>query len=538
MNKLFKILVVSAISATLLLTGSITVSADSVNANIDKGYIGVYAAEYYTSNIFQYDSSWSRWEGISEVSQFKDGNDNMYFAYVSNNNKLIVNRLKADMSTNRLFTIDKAMPKVGTVIADKKYVYIVWGAKSGDNKNETAVKICKYNGKGNMIDSVSYTREEIDAVIPFDDGNCEAVISNGVLYCNFSKEQYNGHQRGIDIAINISDMSKVKSSRNFWCSHCFGQRAIVDSKGDVWYVNHGDSYPRAFQVCGPDGTKEIFHFYCSSSDTDNMMILNRTNAEIGGLCETSNGMFFVGMSVKGMTEKEYSSQPYNIFITSADGSFKLDGAESRTGICKGKNYTDTNIKWLTNYSSGDGVTDVTAVSTDNDTIAVVWEENYKDTYYMILDSKGNIRQKKTSIPGINFNTCETPLYKDGCLYWIATSPDNRTMYGTSIYKLMLGKVEKAAKVTLPAVENVSYSSTKTSIKLNWSGVSAAEGYVIQQYKNNNWVDIGKVGKKAVSYTVSDLSSGKKYKFRIKPYVTIDGEVLYGDYLNYAMKTKK
>lgn len=437
MKRLFKTFIVSVIAAAWCLTSSFGAYANSVNTDIDKGYEGVYTTEYYSANNFSYDSSWSRWEGVSDVSQFKDGNGNMYFAYASSNNKLVINRLKTDMSTKRLFTIDKAMPKIGTVLADKKYIYVVWGAKSGKNSNETAIKVCKYNADGKEVGSVSYTRKEIDTVIPFEGGNCDAAISNGVLYCNFSKERFDGHQQGIEIAVNTTNMTKTKGARNFWCSHCFGQRTLVDSNGNVWYANHGDSYPRAFQICGPDGTREVFHFYCSSSASDNMMILNRTNAEIGGLCETSNGMFFVGMSVKGMTEKEYSSQPYNIFITSADGKFMLDGAESRTGTCKGKNYTDTNIKWLTNYSSDHGVTDATAVSTDNDAIAIVWEENYKDTYYMILDASGNIQQKKAPVPGLKFNTCETPLYKDGCLYWIASAPDKSGTNGTYIYKLIL-----------------------------------------------------------------------------------------------------
>ncbi|MCM1059133.1 MAG: fibronectin type III domain-containing protein [Eubacterium sp.] len=537
MKRLLRVFVASVIAVALFLTNSVIVCADSVNTNIDKGYIGIYAAEYYSSDNFRYDSSWSRWEMVSDVSQFKDGNDNMYFAYVSSSNKLVVNRLNQDMSTKRLFSIDKAMPNVGTVLADKKYVYVIWGANSGRKQNETAIKICKYNGDGKEIGSVSYTRKEIDAVVPFDAGNCDADISNGVLYCNFSKERFDGHQQGIEIAVNTSNMTKTKGARNFWCSHCFGQRTLVDSNGNVWYVNHGDSYPRAFQICGPDGIREAFHFYCSSSASNDMMILNKTNAEIGGLCETSNGMFFIGISVKGMTEKEYSSQPYNIFITSADGKFTLDEAESRTGTCKGKSYTDTNIKWLTNYSANNSVTDVTAISTNDDTIAIVWEENYNDTYYMILDSRGNIQQKRTHVPGIKFNTCETPLYKDGCLYWIASSPNNRSMNGTYIYKLVLGKVEKVAKITLPAVEGVSYSATQTSIKINWSDVSAAEGYVIQQYKKGKWVDINKIGKDVTSYTISGLYSGQKYRFRIKPYVDVDGELLYGDYINYAIHTK-
>lgn len=84
---------------------------------------------------------------------------------------------------------------------------------------------------------------------------------------------------------------------------------------------------------------------------------------------------------------------------------------------------------------------------------------------------------------------------------------------------------------------MSYSATKSSVKINWSKLPEADGYVIQQYKNDKWVIISKLDSDTTSYTVNGLTSGKKYRLRIKPYADVDGETVYGFYINYAVHTK-
>ena len=64
--------------------------------------------------------------------------------------------------------------------------------------------------------------------------------------------------------------------------------------------------------------------------------------------------------------------------------------------------------------------------------------------------------------------------------------------------------------------------TTTSVKLTWTKVSNADGYIIYKYDDNKktWVRINKTTTNGTSYTVSKLTSGTKYKFAIKTQVII------------------
>ena len=77
------------------------------------------------------------------------------------------------------------------------------------------------------------------------------------------------------------------------------------------------------------------------------------------------------------------------------------------------------------------------------------------------------------------------------------------------------------------------SSQSNSITLQWKESADADGYILEQYKDNKWVQIRKTASSDdVSYTVSGLTPGSGYKFRIKAYRnTNENGVLYSDYSN-------
>lgn len=539
----FRIQTYKNVTNGALKSGYVYISAlttNPKNAVIDKGAYARVTSKYYNSQWFTYDSWWDRWEAVSDVSQFTDGKGNMYFAYVSTSDKLVIKRLGTDLSTATVATISKAMPNVGTVTADDKgYFYVVWGASGGYTQSQTAIKICKYNSSGKLIKSVSYTGGEIDTAIPFEAGNCDAKVKNGVLYLLFAKKRFDGHQQAIECVVRTSDMKKLDDARDFWCSHSFAQRAYIDSKGEIWYANHGDAYPRGFLISGPDGDKNVLHFYCSKEawDAYDMMTVNATNAEMGGLAETSKGMFFVGASVKGLAEKEYNSQPKNIFITSADGSYKLNGAVSRTGTVFGEKITDTNIKWLTNYSSGTTVSNVQVVPTNDDRIVIMWSTFNENTYgvnnyYMILAANGDVLQKAVKIVNVSLNNCETPLYKNGCLYWVAHSYDKE---GTALYKLDIGN---PVSISYPANFKVS-SRTSSSLRLNWTKNTNATGYCIDIYKSGKWVRVATIKSNATtSCNITKLSASTIYKFRIQSYKNINGTTVKSAFSYLTAATSK
>ncbi|MGN0610186.1 MAG: fibronectin type III domain-containing protein, partial [Ruminiclostridium sp.] len=57
--------------------------------------------------------------------------------------------------------------------------------------------------------------------------------------------------------------------------------------------------------------------------------------------------------------------------------------------------------------------------------------------------------------------------------------------------------------------------TSNSAVLKWNAVSSAEGYIVEQYKNGNWVQISSVS--SASVKVSGLTQGSTVNFRVKAY---------------------
>lgn len=83
-----------------------------------------------------------------------------------------------------------------------------------------------------------------------------------------------------------------------------------------------------------------------------------------------------------------------------------------------------------------------------------------------------------------------------------------------------------------AVKNAKTSSvTYNSAKLTWSQSTGTTGYQIAQYKSGKWSVIKTISSKTTtSYTVTGLTTGTTYYFRIRAYYkNILGKITYGSY---------
>ncbi|MEE1320738.1 MAG: fibronectin type III domain-containing protein [Acutalibacteraceae bacterium] len=77
-----------------------------------------------------------------------------------------------------------------------------------------------------------------------------------------------------------------------------------------------------------------------------------------------------------------------------------------------------------------------------------------------------------------------------------------------------------AKVTGLKASSAGYNS----VKLSWSKVSGASGYVVQQYKSKKWVDLKTVTSN--SLTVTGLTTDTSYSFRVRAYRTVSKKKHY------------
>lgn len=83
------------------------------------------------------------------------------------------------------------------------------------------------------------------------------------------------------------------------------------------------------------------------------------------------------------------------------------------------------------------------------------------------------------------------------------------------------------RIDLPKVK-VTATAGKTSVKLSWTKAQGADRYIVRLYnsKTDSYEDVAKV--KGTSYTVKNLSSGKKYKLAVRVCVEENGNVYRGD----------
>ena len=79
--------------------------------------------------------------------------------------------------------------------------------------------------------------------------------------------------------------------------------------------------------------------------------------------------------------------------------------------------------------------------------------------------------------------------------------------------------------------------TTSSVKLTWSKVTGANGYIIYKYDYSTKKTTRIEKTSATSFSVTGLPTGKKYKFSVKAYKTYNGTVYYGSASAIATATR-
>lgn len=177
------------------------------------------------------------------------------------------------------------------------------------------------------------------------------------------------------------------------------------------------------------------------------------------------------------------------------------------------------------------VSKVTLVSRTTSSLKIKWTKvkNAKGYQVAIYDSakKKWVSEKKTTA----LNYTDTGL-KDATTYSYKvrayTKKNGKTVYGK--YSPVLKATTVTAPVAVGRVGNLSVSAnTDSSITIKWPKVAGATGYYVFIY--NSYQKSWGAGRAttALSYTVSGLSTGAKYAFRVRAYAKKAGNTYYGKY---------
>ena len=189
----------------------------------------------------------------------------------------------------------------------------------------------------------------------------------------------------------------------------------------------------------------------------------------------------------------------------------------------GDSYNDTYTEMLTL----EAVKNFRLSAKSNNKLELAWDINSSAQGYIIEYYDGQDWVEAIKTPANNYLSCTFESLSEDTGYQFRIKAYNGTAKSICTELTVATTAEKPDSV----IGFGKKSSQSSSITLQWKESADADGYILEQYKDNKWVQIRKTSSADdVSYTVSDLTPGTSFKFRIKAYRnTNENGVLYSDY---------
>ena len=127
---------------------------------------------------------------------------------------------------------------------------------------------------------------------------------------------------------------------------------------------------------------------------------------------------------------------------------------------------------------------------------------------------------KTDIPGTKLSHSFTKYVSDNnATYASDGTKTARCDYGCGTKNTV---TDNGTKLYVGKTSSLKATSTTNSVTLTWESVDGADGYRVYQYDFNKKASDKLSDVTSTSYTVKNLSSGKKYRFSVKAYKLVDG----------------
>lgn len=107
---------------------------------------------------------------------------------------------------------------------------------------------------------------------------------------------------------------------------------------------------------------------------------------------------------------------------------------------------------------------------------------------------------------------------------------------TSLYTLPFELDPHSRSYDLPSPDGLNAAANKGQVKVSWQDVARADGYAIfRKAPGVAWTQISVTGE--TSYTDTTCKAGTEYTYIVVPYITNEGQTLYGNFLTAGVKAK-
>ena len=329
---------------------------------------------------------------------------------------------------------------------------------------------------------------------------------------------------------NVTDASCTENgSEERHCTRCdYKQTHIIPAKGhtfgewkitkNVGCVTDGEQ-TRECTVCGSKETKVIaatgVHIY------GEWKVTKAPTCTIAGVkertctgCDAKETMTLQATGHKYTTstvKPTYSAKGYTLY---------------KCSLC-GKSYKSNYTKMLVLPS----VSGLKATSKTDKSITLGWNKNANAAGYVIEYYNGAKWVKKSTVTKNTTVKYTVSSLKPGTVNKFRIRAYNATNY--SAYSYITVNTLPSAVSGFKTVSKTSSTST-----LSWNKNTSADGYIIDRYIGNRWMQTLKVvGSGNVSATVKNLTAGSTNKLRIRAYKTINKKTEYSSYTYLNVKTK-
>ncbi len=329
---------------------------------------------------------------------------------------------------------------------------------------------------------------------------------------------------------NVTDASCTESgSEERHCTRCdYKQTQIIPAKGhtfgewkitkNVGCVTDGEQ-TRECTVCGSKETKVIaatgVHVYggwkvTKAPTCTTAGVKERTCAG----CNAKETMTLQATGHKYTTstvKPTYSAKGYTLY---------------KCSLC-GKSYKSN----YTNMLVLPSVSGLKATSRTDKSITLGWNRNANATGYVIEYYNGAKWVKKSTVTKNTTVKYTVSSLKPGTVNKFRIRAYKATNY--SAYSYITVNTLPSAVSGFKTVSKTSSTST-----LRWNKNTSADGYIIERYIVNRWIQTQKaVGSGNVSATIKSLTAGSTNKLRIRAYKTINKKTEYSSYTYLNVKTK-
>ncbi|MBE6658255.1 MAG: hypothetical protein E7604_07410 [Ruminococcaceae bacterium] len=356
--------------------------------------------------------------------------------------------------------VKQELPLFGGFFAGEKYNYLVFCQNNyGHDDTVEVFRVVKYDKNFRRISAAAvrdcYTEEPTrSASLRMDEYNDRLVIHT-------SRKRYDGHQSQLSIVIDPTTMTVrngLGDQQTNHVSHSFNQFVQFDeTTGQVFYVDHGDGYPRgvSLNICtitpynSSDGRYNLF-------PVPGTIGANYTGFSIGGfeLSETNKKVLISINTIDHSLATGYSS--YGISGISRE---ERDAVLLVADYSSGKIDTSKVKKiYMTNYVGGGALAGIPQLVKINDNrYLYMWQlMTYTSNYsgkvgplkYIYVDANGKKLSNVYTVEGAYSSCrCQPQLINGEVVWFINTDAGERTFYRIDPNH---GKLKQSISVEMPS----------------------------------------------------------------------------------------